>query len=58
MENYDAYFFDPALDEYFQSLPPKTKSRLVSSGVRLSTLGELKECAEHLMAEYGEKREG
>lgn len=57
MQTYDSYFFNPDLDEYFQSLPPKTKSRIVSSGVQIATLGELKQCAEHLMVEYGESPE-
>ena len=57
LQSTDVYFFNPDLDEYFASLPPKTKSRIVSSGVQIATLGELKQCAEHLMAEYGEERE-
>ena len=43
------YENDPQMREYFDSLPTAVKTQLVESGVIITTLGELKQAAEHLM---------
>ena len=43
------YESDPKMKEYFESLPMAVRMELVESGVEISTLGELKQAAEHLM---------
>ena len=40
---------DPRMREYFSSLPAIVQESLRQSGVEISTLGELKKCAEHFM---------
>ncbi|MEG2039161.1 MAG: hypothetical protein RRZ73_05485 [Oscillospiraceae bacterium] len=51
MERLDmcVYLCNPDLSDYFFSLPSNIKERLLNSGVEISTLGELKKCAEHFM---------
>ena len=41
------YLDNPDLASYFSSLSPVIQKKLLDSGVEISTLGELKECAEH-----------
>jgi hypothetical protein len=43
------YETDPQMREYFDSLPVSARTQLVESGVIITTLGELKQAAEHLM---------
>ena len=43
------YLTDPALREYYLTLPEFVQMSLVESGVEISTLGELKQVAEHMM---------
>lgn len=43
------YLDNPDLSPYFSSLSPVIQERLLNSGVEISTLGELKKCAEHFM---------
>ena len=43
------YEENPELREYFETLPKHVKLQLVESGVEISTLGELKQVAEHMM---------
>ena len=43
------YETDPQMREYFASLPVSVRTQLVESGVIITTLGELKQAAEHLM---------
>lgn len=45
MEDY--YITNPDLREYFLSLSPEVKDRILDSGVEISTLGELMKVAEH-----------
>lgn len=45
------YENNPELREYFESLPIEVKNRILKSGVEISTLGELKQCAENLKAQ-------
>ena len=43
------YETDPQMREYFDSLPLSVKTQLIEAGVIITTLGELKAAAEHLM---------
>lgn len=43
------YMGNPDLNEYFNSLPENIQNALAESGVEISTLGELKQCAEHMI---------
>ncbi|MBC8569356.1 hypothetical protein [Zongyangia hominis] len=45
------YRDNPDLREYYLSLPGYVQSALDASGVELTTLGELQECAEELWQE-------
>ncbi|MGI6728427.1 MAG: hypothetical protein ACOX4P_07760 [Anaerovoracaceae bacterium] len=45
----DYYKSNPDLKEYFESLPLPIQNALSESGVEITTLGELKQCAEHMM---------
>ena len=40
-------FKDPAMEKYFSSLPPAVKQYLNSTGVEISTPGELMQIGEH-----------
>ncbi len=42
------YENNPDLWKYFESLPAYVKNRIRKSGVEISTLGELKQCAENM----------
>ncbi|MEM0529534.1 MAG: hypothetical protein ACOX85_08420 [Candidatus Pararuminococcus gallinarum] len=42
------YRDNPDLREYFLSLPGYVRNELAASGVEITTLGELQECAELL----------
>ena len=44
-------FETPEMKEYFDSLPPETKSFIIQSGAEISTLGELMEIGEHFRHE-------
>lgn len=46
-ENENAYEENPRLKEYFDSLPTDIQSKILDSGVEISTLGELMKVAEH-----------
>ncbi|MBC8584764.1 hypothetical protein [Youxingia wuxianensis] len=35
------------LKDYFHTLPPMVKTRIIESGIEVSTLGELMQIAEH-----------
>ena len=43
------YINSPELNEYFTSLPSNVQDALSESGVEITTLGELMQCAEHMM---------
>lgn len=43
------YMDNPDLNEYFKSLPEHIQDALSESGVEISTLGELQQCAEHMI---------
>lgn len=43
------YEQNPELQEYFDSLPEAVRDRLITSGVEIATLGELKQVAEHIL---------
>lgn len=45
----DYYLSNPDLSEYFQSLPVSVQEALSESDVEISTLGELMQCAEHMI---------
>ncbi len=45
----DVYLNNPELSSYFSTLPPLIKQRLLESGVEISTLGELQQCAAHFI---------
>lgn len=45
----DFYQNDPALRGYFNTLPIEVRDRILESGVEIATLGELMQCAEHMM---------
>jgi hypothetical protein len=45
----DYYLNNPDLSEYFISLPINVQATLSESGVEITTLGELMQCAEHMM---------
>lgn len=47
MDLYDFYVGHPQLGEYFRALPMPVRNRIIESGVGITTLGELKQCAEH-----------
>lgn len=47
------YENNPDLREYFESLPIVVKNRILESGVEISTLGELKQCAENIKDSSG-----
>jgi hypothetical protein len=47
------YMNNPDLKEYFESLPVDVQKVLADSRVEIATLGELKQCAEHLMNQNG-----
>lgn len=49
------YENDPQLRDYFESLPIVIKNRILESGVEISTLGELMQCASHMM-QGGDRR--
>lgn len=44
-------FETPEMQNYFDSLPPETKSYIMESGVKIATLGELMEIGEHFKHE-------
>lgn len=44
------YENNPDLRQYFESLPINVKNQILESGVQIATLGELKQCAEHIKA--------
>lgn len=43
------YEENPELREYFEALPQHVRVQLIESGVEISTLGELKQVATHMM---------
>lgn len=43
------YLSDPALAAYFATLPASVRNDIVASGIEISTLGELQQCAQHMM---------
>ncbi len=45
----DFYKTNPDLYEYYNSLPPSVQKQIADSGAEIATLGELKQCAEHLL---------
>ena len=49
--SYNYYLCNPDLNGYFRSLPPFVRNTLSESGVEIATLGELKQCADHIMLE-------
>lgn len=50
MEKSD-YLANPALGEYFATLPPKVQNFIVDSKAEISTLGELMKIGEHFKRE-------
>lgn len=50
----DFYKANPDLYEYFNSLPPAVQKQITESGAEISTLGELIQCAQHLMQSWGD----
>ena len=47
--SFEYYQNNPELRDYFNSLPSSVKMFLVETGAEISTLGELQQCAEHLI---------
>lgn len=48
--NYMSYYSqNPALQDYYATLPRPIRERLDESGVEISTLGELKQVVEHML---------
>ena len=47
--SFEYYQSNPELRDYFNSLPTSVKMFLVETGVEICTLGELQQCAEHLI---------
>lgn len=46
----DSYYRkSETLREYYESLPPAIKYRILRTDVKISTLGELQQIAEHFM---------
>ena len=46
------YERDPLLRGYFYSLPAAVQNYILSSGIEISTPGELIQCAEHWMQNH------
>lgn len=46
---YMQYSQDFKINEYFNLLPPYVRQAILNAYGEIATLGELKECAEHIM---------
>lgn len=44
---------DPAMKQYFDTLPKNVQETIVQSGVEVSSLEQLKQCAQHFMQKNG-----
>lgn len=44
---------DPAMKQYFDTLPAGVQEMILQSGAEVNSLDQLKQCAEHLMQKNG-----
>lgn len=47
--DYLQYSHDFEINAYFNALPPYVKQAILDAGGEITTLGEIKKCAEHIM---------
>lgn len=44
---------DPAMKQYFDTLPTSVQETIIQSGMEVNSLEQLKQCAEHFMQKKG-----
>ena len=53
MPNQPKAMQDPAMKQYFDTLPTSVQETIVQSGVEVNSVEQLKQCAEHFMQKNG-----
>ena len=53
MSNQPKAMQDPAMKQYFDTLPTSVQETIVQSGVEVNSVEQLKQCAEHFLQKNG-----